>query len=59
MDTASTGSRRRLALIFAHFAALFRNEPGAFVKTDILDRIANVLGVDVSELLESVKDEGE
>lgn len=32
---------------------IFRNEPDTSVTTDTLDRIATVLGVDVSELVES------
>ena len=32
---------------------LYRNPPGASVNTSTLDRIAAVLGVDISELLES------
>lgn len=32
---------------------LFRNVPGTSVSTETLDRIAQVLGVDVSELLTS------
>lgn len=33
---------------------MFRNEPGTSVTTDTLDRIATVLGADISELVESV-----
>lgn len=33
---------------------IFRNEPDTSVTTDTLDRIATVLGVDISELVESV-----
>lgn len=36
---------------------IFRNPVGIEVRLDTLDRIAKVLGVDVSELIESVKDE--
>lgn len=36
---------------------LFRNEPGTVASTDTLDRIAELLGVDISELIESVKPE--
>lgn len=36
---------------------IFRNPVGIEVKLDTLDRIAKVLGVDVSELIESI-DEG-
>jgi DNA-binding Xre family transcriptional regulator len=35
---------------------LFRNTPGAGVNVTTLDRIATVLGVDISELLESIPD---
>ena len=33
---------------------IFRNEPDTSVTTDTLDRIAAVLGVDISELVESI-----
>ena len=35
---------------------LYRNPPGASVTTDTLDRVATVLGVDISELVESYTD---
>lgn len=33
---------------------LFRSEPGTVASTDTLDRLAELLGVDASELIESV-----
>ena len=35
---------------------IYRNPVGANVSLDVLDRIARALGVDVSELIESVGD---
>ena len=36
---------------------LFRNTPQTSVTTDTLDRIATVLSVDISQLVESIPDE--
>lgn len=38
---------------------IFRNQPNAIVTTETLDRIAIVLGVDISELVESVSSDSD
>jgi transcriptional regulator with XRE-family HTH domain len=38
---------------------LFRNQPETSVTTDTLDRIATVLGVDISQLVESIPEDQE